>query len=611
MNRFHYFIALVILACTSLTVSAVNDVERLRSRSELKKALAEKVTKQRHMAPVSRVSEAVVELPWFENFEDESTFDSFIVIDSNDDFVSWEWSDGVAQYFSLFADDVADDWLITPGFRMEAGKNYEISFRARSFDESSPEEFSAWLGASPDAESMTIEVVEKTVVAQYNALDFNVTVKVPVDGVYYLGIHCTSDPTDGFELDIDDISVKEGAVEAAPDAVTDLAIVADPEGALKATISFRTPVLTTAGTSLSSLSKVEIYRDDTNLIKTFENPGVGEELIYVDENPSNGDNHYTVIPYNETGAGKSTKLSLFVGEDIPSVPQNITLSVVASDVIITWEDLPLGWNGHYVNTSNLRYDIWESVDGINLVEVAKGVEGNSYTIAGRAEQGVQRQYIYVMRAVSSAGEGSRGHSNSVILGKSLDLPFEESFAEQKLHSSWFLSSKDTKASAVTDMENQDGDGGSIKISGQADGVDIDLYSSKIWLKDVPEVHLYFWYRLPAGAKLSVGLAKDFNDIKIVEVEASDEWKAAHIDLTGVADMDYAQIIFRHVAGTSPCYIDNITLSSKTLGMDNVSFSSDKTVLERYNVDGMKVGEDYRGIVIERLSDGSVVKRVSR
>ena len=210
MNKFYFLIASIILATVASTASATDNVERVKSRSEYKKALAAKNYQGKSRAAVTRVSEATVELPWSEDFEDESTFEQFTVIDANDDWASWEWSDGVAEYFSLFADGPADDWLITPGFSMVAGKSYDISFRAKAYDFEAPEEFSAWLGNAPEAEAMTISVVEKTVVAQDNAKDYNVTIKVPEDGVYYLGIHCTSDPVAAFSLDIDGYQCQGG-----------------------------------------------------------------------------------------------------------------------------------------------------------------------------------------------------------------------------------------------------------------------------------------------------------------------------------------------------------------------------------------------------------------
>ena len=136
------------------------------SKSDLnKEAFAKKYKADPHRV-VSRVSGATVTLPWTENFDDESSFDNFTVIDANEDFAGWEYVEGKAEYCCLFADYDADDWLITPGFNMVAGKKYQISFRANTFDVASPEEFSAWLGNAPEADAMTISVVGKTTIAR-------------------------------------------------------------------------------------------------------------------------------------------------------------------------------------------------------------------------------------------------------------------------------------------------------------------------------------------------------------------------------------------------------------------------------------------------------------
>lgn len=611
MGKFYFLIASLIVAIGA-TANADDNVTRLKTSSEYRKAIEAKFHARKAHAGVTRVAEGTVELPWFENFDDEASFDNFTVIDANDDFATWEYSEGKAQYFSLFADGVADDWLITPGFEMVAGKDYQISFRANSFDESSSEEFSAWLGNDVSAEAMTIEVVGETIVAQDNALDFNISIKVPEDGVYYLGFHCTSDPEEAWYLEIDDISVKEGATAAAPDAVTGLTITPDPEGALKATITFTTPAVATDGSALASLTKVEIYREDTNLIKTFDNPAPGVELTYIDESPANGDNHYTVIAYNEAGEGKPAMFSLFVGEDIPGVPQNIKQSVDGADVVLTWESEPLGWNSHYVNVSKLTYDIWETADGINLSEVAKGVTGTTYRIEGRAEQGKQQQNIYVVRAISSAGPGSRGYSNTVILGQSLALPFKETFADKKMSSRWFQNRTDSNdGTAIVDAD-YDGDGGAMTLSGHQAGCVVDLYSSKVWIKGESKLQLSFWYHSPADATFSAGLSKDFEDLKMVELEAADEWKQAVIDLSDMTTNDYVQILFRYVAGSEPCAIDHVELSTATtVGINAVESSADITVVERFSIDGKRVDDSYRGVVIERLSDGTYIKRAAR
>lgn len=59
----------------------------------------------------------------------------------------------------MYADEPNDDWLITPSFALEAGKEYQFEFQASTGGEYSPEILSAWLGTDAEADAMTIEVI--------------------------------------------------------------------------------------------------------------------------------------------------------------------------------------------------------------------------------------------------------------------------------------------------------------------------------------------------------------------------------------------------------------------------------------------------------------------
>lgn len=75
---------------------------------------------------------------------------------------------------------------------------------------------------------------------------------------------------------------------------------------------------------------------------------------------------------------------------------------------------------------------------------------------------------------------------------------------------------------------------------------------------------------------------------------------------------YVQILFRYVAGSEPCAIDHVELSTATtVGINAVESSADITVVERFSIDGKRVDDSYRGVVIERLSDGTYTKRAAR
>lgn len=66
-------------------------------------------------------------------------------------------------------------------------------------------------------------------------------------------------------------------------------------------------------------------------------------------------------------------------------------------------------------------------------------------------------------------------------------------------------------------------------------------------------------------------------------------------------------MLRYVAGSEPCYIDDIELTATPLSLDTTV--EHPTVVARYSVAGQCVDENYRGVVIERRSDGTVAKSI--
>lgn len=82
MNKFLLFGASFALVTIPAYASGFSEVTRLVSKSDLnKEAFAKKYKADPHRV-VSRVSGATVTLPWTENFDDESSFDNFTVIDA-------------------------------------------------------------------------------------------------------------------------------------------------------------------------------------------------------------------------------------------------------------------------------------------------------------------------------------------------------------------------------------------------------------------------------------------------------------------------------------------------------------------------------------------------
>lgn len=256
---------------------------------------------------------ANVEAPYSNALNTAELFGEFGVIDSNDDSNTWAFnanSHTVVYQYTLTA---ANDWLVSPAVKLEAGKTYRFAFDAHAASSNYPERVEVKIGKEPKASAMTQEVLEATVVDNETAQTLENAVRVTETGYYHFGIHAISD-ANMFNLYVNNFLVEAGVSLSAPAPVTDLAVVAG-DNKLEATISFKAPTKTAGDAVLSSLTKIEILRNG-EVIKTLtEGLTPGGEYSYVDKDPAlvAGTHIYQVIPYNTSGMGvKSDAISVFL-----------------------------------------------------------------------------------------------------------------------------------------------------------------------------------------------------------------------------------------------------------------------------------------------------------
>lgn len=75
--------------------------------------------------PINIVTQVDV-LPYVNNFTTMGDQQSFTIVDGNEDNSTWYPFDGKFSHFGSYDYD-ADDWLISPAIKLEAGKNYYVS----------------------------------------------------------------------------------------------------------------------------------------------------------------------------------------------------------------------------------------------------------------------------------------------------------------------------------------------------------------------------------------------------------------------------------------------------------------------------------------------------
>ncbi|MBO7591018.1 MAG: choice-of-anchor J domain-containing protein [Prevotella sp.] len=253
-------------------------------------------------------------VPYTNALTSAELFADFGVIDSNKDGSTWTFDSSYGTAYKWNSSNAANDWLISPAIKLEAGKKYHFAIDAKAAGASFPEKFEVKLGTEAKASALTQSVLDEVTVTSTTFVTYeNFNVSVAATGYYHFGIHATSD-ADQFRLAVANFLVEAGVEAAAPAAVTDFAVV-QTEGKLEAVVSFKAPTKTVGGDDLTDLTQIDILRDGAVIKSLTEGVTPGAELSYVDNDEALtvGTYTYQVIPYNAVGNGeKSEEKSIFL-----------------------------------------------------------------------------------------------------------------------------------------------------------------------------------------------------------------------------------------------------------------------------------------------------------
>lgn len=504
--------------------------------------------------------------PYTNSFDDASSIDGFAIIDANGDGKTWKWYDGAvrAQYNSKSS---MDDWFVSPGFKLEAGKYYAFSINARSNGTSYPEKLEIKMGAAPTVEGMTTTLVPVTTLDSKEYVTLTASIIPETTGVYYIGFHGVSD-ADMFYLYIDDFVLGAGMNTGAPAAATGLVVTPDPTGALKANFTFTTPDKSIAGAEITSLTKVEVYNGET-LLETIENPACGVVIEKSYDNLTNGVNTFSVIAYNEAGAGISAETSAFVGINLPAAPASASIEEISEGTVrVSWTAPAADVDGKPLDPAIVTYVVAE-LQGSSWVPVAENLTG--YTWENAAVPAGEQDFVqYAVFAKTAAGMGAGTGTDMIAVGTPYALPMAESFPEGRLSyiwgtmkvaggGSWDIA---TDGKTFSDVNSQDGDGGFAYFKGQTLNDEGALFTGKINITGTAPA-LTFYY-LPLGdddinelrIKVDAGEGEQLVQT-IVQTGEMGVWKKATVKLSA------------YIGKTVQIYFDAISLKKAYTIMDNI------------------------------------------
>lgn len=220
--------------------------------------------------------------------------------------------------------------------------------------------------------------------------------------------------------------------KGTPSAVSDFECVPGANGATTVALYWMNPTQTFDGKELTALTDIKVYRD-RELIKTFENPEIGEEMSYTDDlgDVKGGYHFYSVVASNSVGEGAEEKVRIFVGRDIPADITTLTLQHDGYDkAVISWNQPELGPNGGYVDTSSLSYKVVRKPDGRVIADGLKQTTVSDENISPVS------QYSYSVVASNADGESNAVETETRVFGPAYSMPVTFDFTAFDADNSW-------------------------------------------------------------------------------------------------------------------------------------------------------------------------------
>ena len=130
-----------------------------------------------------------------------------------------------------------------------------------------------YYGTSSDIASMTKIADITDLTAEQQHLSY--LVPALADGAHYFAFKATS-PANQYRIYVDDINVVEEGYANVPATINDLKVVAGAQGANEATVTFTAPSTTLEGSALESLTRIEIYRNNSDVLRSIVDRHIGK-----------------------------------------------------------------------------------------------------------------------------------------------------------------------------------------------------------------------------------------------------------------------------------------------------------------------------------------------
>lgn len=203
----------------------------------------------------------------------------------------------------------------------------------------------------------------------------------------------------------------------APGQVSD-ASLSFTDGNLSGKVSFTMPTKLHDGSAASGTMEWAVSADGSQLAAGSAEAGaaVSADVTL----PAAGKHTFSICASNAAGTGKVSRISSWVGPDIPKAPANVKVKFTEEKNLfeVSWDAVTEGANGGYVDPSAVRYTVTRNPGNVVVTENSSLLSlSETY-----APSGIE-SITYSVTALQGDAASEAGVSNAVVTG-TLSLPYE-------------------------------------------------------------------------------------------------------------------------------------------------------------------------------------------
>lgn len=206
-------------------------------------------------------------------------------------------------------------------------------------------------------------------------------------------------------------AVAPAAEDDAPAAVVDLA-AEFVDASLTGTVTFTAPTVSFAENALEGDLTYTIVCGGQNFTGLVAPGAAVSQEITVEE----GTQLIVVTTANAAGTSPKAKISLFVGQDTPVAPANVSFAYdkEAQMATIAWDAVTAGVNNGFLGA--VTYNVYDPAG----VAVAEGISETTCTVAF-APEGLGN-YVFAVEAVAGGKVSAKTNTNGVVIGDAMSVP---------------------------------------------------------------------------------------------------------------------------------------------------------------------------------------------